>query len=138
MAGRGRNKTKLILGNEKSLEKLLSEVYNDATNQIIEAQEVINTLDNETNAETVDDYAKIAKEKTNAIKLKDSATKVKLDIAKLQTEIYKNKIKNLPQKEEELGNNSSSGFSIEEIKKLHQEGLKGGDDDKLTRFEIKK
>jgi hypothetical protein len=68
----------------------MQEVYNDAHGQIKEATDAINILVNSTTPEDVDDTATITKERGNLMKLKDSAIKIKLDVAKLHAEIIKN------------------------------------------------
>jgi hypothetical protein len=45
---------------------------------------------NSANPDDVDDITKIAKGKVDALKIKDSAIKIKLEIAKLQNDILKN------------------------------------------------
>lgn len=78
------------VNNTQSLEGLMQETYNDACLQINEAQGSINELTTSTTPETVDDHTKIAKEKGGLLKIKDSAIRIKLELAKLQTEIIKN------------------------------------------------
>ena len=77
------------VNNIESLEGLMQETYNDACMNINAAQEVIVKLNNSTEAEDVDDAAKIAKGTTDALKVKDSAMKLKLEVGKLQNEIIK-------------------------------------------------
>ncbi len=73
-----------------SLEGLCQEAYNDACAQINDAQKTINEMVNSANPVDVDDITKIAKGKVDALKIKDSAIKIKLEIAKLQNDIIKN------------------------------------------------
>lgn len=73
-----------------SLEGLCQEAYNDACAQINDAQRTINEMVNSANPVDVDDITKIAKGKVDALKIKDSAIKIKLEIAKLQNDILKN------------------------------------------------
>lgn len=75
----------------ESLEGLMQETYNDACLQITEAQSTINELATSTTPTDVDDLTKIAKEKGGLLKVKDSAIRIKLELAKLQTDILKNK-----------------------------------------------
>ena len=88
-----RKKQVIKLDNFNALEGLMQETYNNACSQIIEANDIIKILTNDTEPEVVEDYAKIAKEKTSALKVKDSAIKIKLDLAKLQKE-YLGKVNN--------------------------------------------
>lgn len=73
-----------------SLAGLMQETYNDACLQIVDAQRSINELNLSTRPEDVDDHTKIAKEKGSLLKVKDSAIRIKLELAKLQSEIIKN------------------------------------------------
>jgi hypothetical protein len=73
----------------ESLEGLMQETYNDACLQIIDSQKHINELSTATNPQDVDDYTKIAKEKGGLLKIKDSAIRIKLELAKLQNDIIK-------------------------------------------------
>jgi len=84
-----KKKQKIEVNNNKSLQGLLQEVYNDACNQIKDAQSVVNEISNGSNPVDVDDWAKVSKAKTDALKLKDSGIKAKLDISKLQADLIK-------------------------------------------------
>ena len=84
-----KKKQQIKVNNNTSLEGLMQEVYNDACSQINDAQRTINELTTSTTAADVDDATKIAKAKTDAQKIKDSGVKIKLDIAKLQSDIIK-------------------------------------------------
>lgn len=96
-----KKKQDVKINDSPSLEGLLQETYNDACLQISEAQSVINELHYNVNLEannqaninneiSIDDLTKIAKEKGGLLKVKDSAIRIKLDIAKLQSDIIKN------------------------------------------------
>jgi len=84
-----RKKQKVKMNDIASVESLLQETYIDACGQITEAQKIINILTLSTTPEDVDDITKIAREKSNALKIKDSGIKIKLDISKLMTEVIK-------------------------------------------------
>lgn len=84
-----KRKQQIKVNNNESLEGLMQEVYNDACVQIQDAQNVINELTTSVVAEDVDDVTKIAREKTNAQKIKDSGIKIKLEVAKLQADIIR-------------------------------------------------
>lgn len=77
------------VNNVTSLEGVLQEVYNEACGNIKDAQGVINELSNGVVPEDVDDFAKIAKAKTDALKEKTTNIKVKLEVAKLQSDTVK-------------------------------------------------
>ncbi len=79
------------VNNNDSLEGLMQETYNDACLQINDVQRTINELTTGANPDGVDDLTKVAKEKGNLLKVKDSAIRVKLEIAKLQSDIIKNR-----------------------------------------------
>lgn len=69
----------------------MQETYNDACLQISDAQKTINELASSVTPVDVDDHTKVAKEKGGLLKIKDSAIRIKLEIAKLQNDIIKNK-----------------------------------------------
>jgi len=72
-----------------SLQSIMQETYNNACSQINDAQKIINEVSSSATPEDVDDITKIAKSKVDALKLKDSAIKMKLEIGKLQSDIIK-------------------------------------------------
>lgn len=84
-----KKKQQIKVNNSTSLEGLMQEVYNDACGQINDANRVINELQTSTTPEDVEDAAKIAKAKVDAQKIKDSSIKIKLEVAKLQSDILK-------------------------------------------------
>lgn len=86
-----KTKQDVKVNNNESLEGLMQETYNDACLQITDSQKTINELSSSTAPVDVDDYTKIAKEKGNLLKIKDSAIRIKLEIAKLQSDIIKNR-----------------------------------------------
>jgi hypothetical protein len=75
----------------ESLEGLMQETYNDACLQINDAQRTMNELASSAAPQDVDDLTKIAKEKGGLLKVKDSAIRIKLELAKLQSDILKNR-----------------------------------------------
>lgn len=75
----------------ESLEGLMQETYNDACLQINDAQRSINELATSATPQDVEDLTKIAKEKGGLLKVKDSAIRIKLELAKLQSDIIKNR-----------------------------------------------
>jgi hypothetical protein len=86
-----KKRTDIKVNNNDSLEGLMQETYNDACLQINDAQRSINLLSNTIVPTDVDDITKIAKETGNMMKIKDSAIKIKLELAKLQSDIIKNR-----------------------------------------------
>lgn len=86
-----KRKQDVKVNNVDSLEGLMQETYNDACLQINDAQRTINELSTSATPEDVDDLTKIAKEKGGLLKIKDSAIRIKLELAKLQSDILKNR-----------------------------------------------
>ena len=86
-----KKKQDVKVNNVDSLEGLMQETYNDACLQINDAQRSINELATSANPTDVDDLTKIAKEKGGLLKVKDSAIRIKLELAKLQSDILKNR-----------------------------------------------
>lgn len=84
-----KKKQDIKVNNTTSLEGLMQEVYNDACGQINDAQRVINELQTSTTPEDVEDATKIAKAKVDAQKIKESGIKIKLEVARLQSDIIK-------------------------------------------------
>lgn len=80
---------KIEVNSTDSLQSVLQEVYNNVCTQIKDAQKIVNEVGAASNIEDTDDLVKIAKAKTDALKLKDSAIKTKLDIGKLQSDVLK-------------------------------------------------
>lgn len=86
-----KTKQSVKVNNNESLEGLMQETYNDACLQISDSQKTINELSSSATPADVDDYTKIASTKVNLLKVKDSAIRIKLEIAKLQSDIIKNR-----------------------------------------------
>jgi hypothetical protein len=86
-----KKKQEVKVNNNESLEGLMQETYNDACLQINDAQKTINELSASATPEDIDDLTKIAKEKGSLLKVKDSAIRIKLELAKLQSDIIKNR-----------------------------------------------
>jgi hypothetical protein len=85
-----KKKQDVKINDSASLEGVVQEVYNDACLQINEVQKTINELTVSAIGESVDDHTKIAKEKGSLLKAKESAIRIKLEVAKLQSDIIKN------------------------------------------------
>jgi len=82
-------KQKIEINDNQSLESMMQEVYNNACENIKDAQKVINEVGAAAIPTDIDDITKLAKSKTDALKIKDSAIKQKFDVGKLQFEIIK-------------------------------------------------
>jgi len=86
-----KKKQEVKVNNTESLEGLMQETYNDACLQINDAQKTINELTTAAATPTdVDDLTKVVKEKSGLLKVKESAIRIKLELAKLQSDIIKN------------------------------------------------
>lgn len=84
-----KKKQQVKINNITSLEGVLQEVYNEACANIRDAQSTITELSTSAEPVDVDDYTKISKAKTDAIKEKTANIKVKLEIARLQNDSIK-------------------------------------------------
>ena len=84
-----KKKQEIKVNNTASFEGLIQETYNDACLQILDTQRTINELSSSAIGMDVDDHTKIAKEKGNLLKVKDSAIRIKLEVAKIQSDIIK-------------------------------------------------
>jgi len=82
-------KQKIEINDNDSLQGMMQEVYNNACSQIQDAQKIINEVGAAAMPDDIDDITKIAKAKTEALKVKDSAIKIKLNVGQLQNEIIK-------------------------------------------------
>lgn len=99
-----RKKTSIKLNSVESLQSLMQESYRDSCSLMNDVGNVIEKLENDHKPENVDDLAKITKEKVNALKLKESAIKLKLQINQLQNDFIKHngEIKNMNQEYDEM------------------------------------
>ena len=86
-----KRKTDIKVNDNSSLEDLMQETYNDACLQINDAQKVINELSSGAIPQDVDEHTKVAKEKGSLLKVKESGIRLKLELAKLQSDILKNR-----------------------------------------------
>lgn len=84
-----RKKQQIKVNNLESLQSLMQEIYNDSCTQINDVQRNITELSTSSSPETTADIALVAKEKTNALKVKDSAIKIKLEVSKLLNDVIK-------------------------------------------------
>jgi len=88
-----KRKNEVKVNDVESLESLMQETYNDACLQINDAQKTINELSSNIIGQeaTIDDMVKIAKEKGGLLKVKESGVRIKLELAKLQSDIIKSR-----------------------------------------------
>lgn len=120
-----KKKQQIKTNNTDSLEGLLQETYNDACANITAAQNNINEMGNAAEPEDVDDLTKIAAQKTSALKIKDSAMRIKLEIAKLQSDLIKNKGTKELNQSSNGGKVSLSDFKA--VRKMMEENSKDKD-----------
>ena len=111
-----KRKTDVKVNNNDSLESLMQETYNDACLQISDAQKTINELATSATPLDIDDHTKIAKEKGGLLKIKDSAIRIKLEIAKLQNDILKNK----GDVDSAVSERSNGGASLSDFKSIRE------------------
>jgi hypothetical protein len=109
-----KKKQDVKVNDNESLEGLMQETYNDACLQINDAQKGINELVTSTTPNDVDEVTKVAREKANLLKIKDSGIKIKLELAKLQSDI----IKSRGDVESALATRSQGSASLEDFKSI--------------------
>jgi hypothetical protein len=112
-----KKKQEIKVNNNDSLEGVMQETYNDACLQISDSQRTINELSASATPVDVDDLTKIAREKGNLLKLKDSAIRIKLELAKLQSDIIKNR-GNVEVAVNERSNGSATLSDFDSIRKM--------------------
>lgn len=120
-----KKKQDVKINNLNSLEGLCQETYNDACAQINDAQRTINEMVNSATPVDVDDITKIAKGKVDALKIKDSAIKIKLEIAKLQNDI----IKNNGDADAAIKERSSGTVTLDDFSKVREMIKKGNNEE---------
>ena len=111
-----KRKQDIKINNTSSLEGLLQETYNDACLQINDAQSTINELSVSAIPQDVDEMTKIAKEKGGLLKIKDSAIRIKLELAKLQSDI----IKNSGDAESAISERTDGKVSVDDFKSIRE------------------
>lgn len=109
-----RKKTKIKLNDVESLTHLMQETYNDACTQQNDANRAINEMTNSSEPEDVDDHTKLAREKANLLKIKDSAIKIKLELSKVKSDIIK---QNDGETSEKI---SGKSISVDDFKKVRE------------------
>jgi len=111
-----KKKQDVKVNDNESLEGLMQETYNDACLQITDAQKTINELTTSSTPTDVDDITKIAKEKGSLLKVKDSAIRIKLELAKLQSDI----IKSRGDADSAITERSDGGASLSDFKSIRE------------------
>ena len=123
-----KKKQQIKVNNTTALEGLMQEVYNDACGQINDANRTINELQSSTTPEDVEDATKIAKTKIDAQKVKDSSIKIKLDLAKLQSDIIKHS-GNASEAINEKSGGKVSMSDFKAVRKMMEENAKANEID---------
>jgi hypothetical protein len=111
-----KKKQQIKVNNQISLEGLLQETYNDACSNIKDAQTTINEMSNAAEPVDIDDLTKLAKGKVDALKVKESSIKIKLEIAKLQNDT----IKHSGNVADVINKGSNDKVSLDDMKKVRQ------------------
>lgn len=122
MNRRGKKKTTIKFNDIMSIESVLQEVYLESCDNINDIQNTIAELKGAT-PNDVDDYVKIAKAKTDAIKEKSSNLKLKLDISRLQNDSIKHS-GDIKTGLADTSGNDVKAENFSEIRKLIAEKLK--------------
>lgn len=129
-------KFKIELNNANNVRELLQISYDQACQQITQAQDEMNKLANSTQLqdEVMEGKTKYSKAMNDYMMVKDKAIRTKLDIAKLMTEIlaHDGDVK----KTMEDGTSSNATFDIKKIKKMVSESYSEGE--KTKTIELKK
>ena len=123
-----KRKTDVKVNNNDSLEGLMQETYNDACLQINDAQRTINELSTSANPTDVDDLTKLAKEKSGLLK----AIRIKLELAKLQSDI----IKNRGDVDAAISQKSQGSASLSDFKSIREMLKRDANIDKSNEEEI--
>ena len=119
--------SQINIEDKQSLEALLQEAYIDACKLENETQKTVNRIKRAPSPDTMDDYAKQAKEITAALKLKEAAVKLKLEVAKVQHDfIKKNGVVEEVTKTQDTGKVDFNDF--EQIRSLVQSQTNKKDD----------
>jgi hypothetical protein len=111
-----KKKQDIKVNDNESLEGIMQETYNDACLQISDSQRTINELSASATPIDVDDLTKIAREKGNLLKVKDSAIRIKLELAKIQSDI----IKNRGNVEETITQRSNGSATLNDFKSIRE------------------
>ena len=111
-----KKKQQIKVNNQESLEGLLQETYNDACSNINDAQKTMNEMANSADPVDIDDLTKISKGKVDALKVKESAIKIKLEIAKLQNDT----IKHSGNLNEAVNNQSNGQVTLNDMKAVRE------------------
>lgn len=123
-----RNKQNIKLNNTESVESVLQEVYIEACNNIRSCQESIDTLKLGVKPQDVDEYTKISKATTDAIKEKTASLRLKLEVAKLQVDSLKHS-GDMASKDDLISKNNVTEDGFAAIRKLIMDKAKASDID---------
>ncbi len=125
-----RPKKQKIELNKDSLQDLMQEIYNDCVSGINNARKELNERKSRAEIEDINDEYQIGKVNNESLKLIESLIEKKLSLAKLQSQILSNSLK-----ESESDNKSSKSLS-EEDKETLRDLFKKQKEDNNTEYEI--
>jgi hypothetical protein len=125
-----RPKKQKIELNKDSLQDLMQEIYNDCVSGINNARKELNERKSRAEIEDINDEYQIGKVNNESLKLIESLIEKKLSLAKLQSQILSNSLK------ESEGDNKSTKSLSEEDKETLRDLFKKQKEDNNTEYEI--
>ena len=125
-----RPKKQKIELNKDSLQDLMQEIYNDCVSGINNARKELNERKSRAEIEDINDEYQIGKVNNESLKLIESLIEKKLSLAKLQSQILSNSLK------ESEGDNKSTKSLSEEDKETLRGLFKKQKEDNNTEYEI--
>lgn len=127
-------KYKIVINSLENVRELLQEAYNQADEQLIQAQNEISKLSSSTklSEEIMESKAKYAKAMNDYLGMKDKAINKKIDIARLLTEICKHNGDNNKMSEENI---KTMSFDFSKIREMVNSSI---NDKKGETIELKK
>ena len=131
------SKLKIQLNDSQNLRDLLQEVYNLASEQIIQTQNEINKMANATQLqeETIEGKARYGKIINDYLGIKDKAISKKIDVAKILNDVcnHNGDIKSTLENTEMM---NSMSFNFDDIRKIVDDSLQ--EKEKTKKIELNK
>jgi hypothetical protein len=125
-----RPKKQKIELNKDSLQDLMQEIYNDCVSGINNARKELNERKSRAEIEDINDEYQIGKVNNESLKLIESLIEKKLSLAKLQSQILSNSLK------ESEDDNKSTKSLTEEDKETLRDLFKKQKEDNNSEYEI--
>ena len=125
-----RPKKQKIEHNKDSLQDLMQEIYNDCVSGINNARKELNERKSRAEIEDINDEYQIGKVNNESLKLIESLIEKKLSLAKLQSQILSNSLK------ESEDDNKSTKSLTEEDKETLRDLFKKQKEDNNSEYEI--